>query len=380
MSQSKAIRETVLRSLAAVGATQEAAFYAKLFTAQDPERFALMVLDPRCLKKPLLEALLSNLRILFELGLTPVLLIGALSDDRATLKYQGQKLMRELESASIFALKLDTATYKLIPEIKKVTQGGRLAVLEMTDRRGKMNLQSLVSHLNPHKIIFLQPSGGIIQNGQRLSNLNIDNMYDKLDPDSLTSGQTRFVRLVRDLSQEKMRQTVYVMASPLNLLPELFTTQGSGTMLRRAVTLHIVNTLVKLDVISLNTSIDAAFGKPIQPKFLQSKIHKAYIENTYRGGAIVTTLAGLPYLSKFWVIQEAQGEGIGRDIWEALCADIPAFFWRSRMGNPFNGFYMRHCDGMQLSGEWRVFWKGVDAVDIPRAIMAAGAAPDDFIQ
>ena len=78
---SSAIRDSVLRSLSAVGAIDEAHFYAELFSSQDAERFALIVLDPRCLKNPLLEALISNLRILFDLGLSPILLVGALDHD-----------------------------------------------------------------------------------------------------------------------------------------------------------------------------------------------------------------------------------------------------------------------------------------------------------
>ena len=55
------IRGTVLNSLSAIGATKEAKFYADLFAAQDAEKFALIVIDPRCLKNPLLEAFISNL-------------------------------------------------------------------------------------------------------------------------------------------------------------------------------------------------------------------------------------------------------------------------------------------------------------------------------
>ena len=39
-----AIRDTVLRSLSAVGATKEAKYYAELFAAQQAERFALCLL------------------------------------------------------------------------------------------------------------------------------------------------------------------------------------------------------------------------------------------------------------------------------------------------------------------------------------------------
>ena len=40
------MRETVLKSLSAVGAQHEAKFYADLFARQDAETFAMIVLDP----------------------------------------------------------------------------------------------------------------------------------------------------------------------------------------------------------------------------------------------------------------------------------------------------------------------------------------------
>jgi len=372
------IRQTVLRSLSAVGATKEAKFYAELFAAQDAERFALIVIDPRCLKNPLLEALISNLRILSDLGLSPVLLVGALDDDRTSVKFQSQRLAKELDLASVQIAKLNTASYQLIPEVRQKARKGMIPILEMTERRGKMNLMTLVKELKPNKVIFLQPSGGINREGERLSFVNIDRLEESLNLDDLTLGQSRFIALVQELAEEKGNEAVYVMASPLNLLAELFTTKGSGTMLRRAAPIMTIPTLARTDKAQLKTSIEEAFGKEIKPIFLRSKIYKGFIEESYRGGAIFTQLAGLPYLSKFWVSKAAQGEGIARDIWDMMCSDIPAFFWRSRMGNPFNEWYMSACDGMQISGEWRVFWKGLDAPEVPGAIIAAASAPDDF--
>jgi len=197
--------------------------------------------------------------------------------------------------------------------------------------------------------------------------------------ENLSAGQLRFVKLVQELSKDKTNKSVYVIASPLNLLTELFTTKGSGTMLRRAAPIKTIKTLVKLNKTALKTSIEEAFDKSIEPAFLTSKIHRGFIEHDYRGGAIFTELAGLPYLSKFWVSKEAQGEGIARDIWDVMSAEISAFFWRSRMKNPFNDWYMHACEGMQISGEWRVFWKGLEAPEVPGAIIAAASAQDDFI-
>jgi len=126
--------------------------------------------------------------------------------------------------------------------------------------------------------------------------------------------------------------------------------------------------------------MESAFDKPLKKDFFKTKVKSGFVEETYRGGALFTELAGLPYLSKFWVIKEARGEGIARDIWDIATEAMPVFFWRSRMENPFNDWYMRGCDGMQISDGWRVFWKGLTALEVPAAIIAAANAPDDFLK
>ncbi len=372
------LRDTVMRSLAAFGAQQEAEFYARLFRAEDPQRFALVVLDPRCLKNPLLEALISDLRILADLELTPVLLVGALDDDRTSITFQARRLFKELEAANIKTIKLNCASYGLLPDVTRQSKAGRMVILEMTERRGKMNLQKLVAELNPGKVIFLQPSGGLRRDGKRLAVVKLSEVNDGLRADALSPGQAKFIQLAGQLASDENNRASYVMASPLNLLAELFTTKGSGTLMRRSATVQSRESYSGLDQAALRMGMEEAFGKTLNPNFFARSIHRAIIEKNYRGGAIFSQLSGLPYLSKFWVNREAQGEGIARDIWEKSCAEIPSFFWRSREANPFNQWYMNACDGMQVSGDWRIFWKGLDAPEIPGAIIAAASAPHDF--
>lgn len=373
------IRQTVIRSLSAVGAKQEAQFYAELFAAQAPERFALIVLDPRCLKNPLLEALVSDLRILSDLGLTPVLLIGEMNSDATSNKFQTQRLHKALDGADVRSTKLNMATYGLMDEIRKLCEKGQLPILEMTERPGALKLDSLIAAIKPAKVIFLQPSGGISRNGQRIAVINIDAPSVLKSADSLTEGQSNFVDKAKLLMMRENNSAVYIMASPLNLLSELFTTKGSGTLMRRGAKINAITHLSELKSKPLKQSMETAFGKPIKPKFLKSAISSGFVEENYRGGALFTNLAGLPYLSKFWVIQEARGEGIARDIWDVAIDSTPVFFWRSRMGNPFNDWYMRGCDGMQVTNGWRVFWKGLTSPEVPGAIIAASSAPDDFL-
>ena len=376
------IRETVLKTLSAVGAQHEAKFYAELFAQQDAETFAMIVLDPRCLKKPLSEALIAALRILSNLQLSPILIIGALEDARTSTKFQAQSLSKSLDRIGVRSLKLNTASYGLIKEVRKTARAGKIPILEMTDRRGKMNLSGLVKALQPKKIIFLQPSGGLTLDGARRPNLMVQDLPDMMERETFSAGQIRFLNCVLELEKTAKRRRSYVIASPLNLLGELFTTRGSGTLIRRAVELKTGTSFSDFSKPDLNDALDAAFGKRLSPLFFDKTLYKGFVETEYRGGALFIEQAGQPYLSKFFVLREARGEGIARDIWEAACAEVPSFVWRSRMGNPFNSWYMKECDGMQraknASGDWRIFWKGLDASKIGDSIEAAISAPDDF--
>ena len=376
------MRETVLRSLSAVGAQHEAKFYAELFARQDAETFAMIVIDPRCLKNPLLEALISALRILSNLELSPILIVGAMEDARTSIKFQAQRLSRDLERSGVRASKLNTASYGLISAVRKAARAGKMPILEMTDRRGDMSLSGLVTALLPNKIIFLQPSGGLSQDGKRLANLKVSDLPNVMEAESFSAGQIRFLDSVLELEKTAEARRSYVIASPLNVLGELFTTRGTGTLIRRGIEITRGDAYQAFDIPKLARAIETAFDKRLNPNFFDAPLHKGFVDRDYRGGAIFIEQAGVPYLSKFFVLREARGDGIARDIWDAASEGVPSFIWRSRMGNPFNQWYMRQCDGMQRakseSGDWRIFWKGLEASVIGDAIVAAATAPDDF--
>lgn len=378
MSAKSHVRDLVIKSLSAIGAEREAKFYAELFAQQDPEKFALIVLDPRCLKNPLLESLASNLSILSDLGLTPILLIGALDSDRTRVRFMSQRLSKDLDGMDVRSAQLNTASYQLFPEIRKLTAKGKIPILEFTNAQQAIDLEGVISELQPAKVIFLQPSGGLSINGERIPVINIDHMDERLRDVSLSEGQETFKNLVTELLGSPENKSVYIMASPLNLLSELFTTRGSGTLVRRGAPLLTIKKLAELDEIRLATSISKSFEKTINPSFFEMAIKSAIIERDYRGGAIITNKKGLAYLSKFWVTREARGEGIARDIWDATVLQQPKLFWRSREGNDFNHWYMNVCHGMQQVEGWRVFWRGLDARDIPKAVKFASTALDDF--
>ena len=60
------------------------------------------------------------------------------------------------------------------------------------------------------------------------------------------------------------------------------------------------------------------------------------------------------------VLDEAQGEGLGRAVWQVMRDENPRLFWRSRHGNPVNPFYYSESDGCLKQEKWKVFWYGMD--------------------
>jgi acetylglutamate kinase len=371
-------REAVLRSLVAIGSARETAFYTALFQEHSPEKFALIVLDPRCLKNPLLEALLSTMKILSDIGLTPILVIGALDDDPTSTRFQTQRLCRELEAIGIINSKLNCASYQLIDSVQRLAHGGRIVVLEMTESRQGLDVAGLIGELEPAKVIFLQPSGAIRVDGKRLDVVDIDDMERTLPMDALSKGQGKFLDMVQKLAVHTDYRCTYVMASPLNLLGELFTVKGTGTMLRRGAKITSCADYSCRSMEPLRASIENAFSRSLKESFFERPITYLAYEANYRAGAILSPVDDLQYLSKFWVTKEARGEGLARDVWRSLLAQHKTFFWRSRNNNHFNTWYMKICDGMQISGEWRVFWKGLSPLQIPNAVTIAANFPDDF--
>ncbi|HID38408.1 MAG TPA: hypothetical protein EYP36_02705, partial [Calditrichaeota bacterium] len=174
MPKNESVREIVMRSLIAVGSESEASFYTEIFQNLAPEKFALIAIDPRCLKSPLFEALISDLKVLSNLGLTPVLVVGAMHADKSNVRFQSERLCKALDTAKIKTSKLNCASYQFITDVRRKAETGHFVVLEMTEAGRGLDLKQLADRLEPSKMIFLQPSGGFRVDGKRLAVVNID--------------------------------------------------------------------------------------------------------------------------------------------------------------------------------------------------------------
>jgi bifunctional N-acetylglutamate synthase/kinase len=243
-------------------------------------------------------------------------------------------------------------------------------------------LGALSDGLKTRKLIFVSRRGGLRlrQSEVELPIINLSTDYDGLVAKRLLSPRRlSFLQQSRRLLVEQTTHRMFVaVTSSLLLLRELFTIRGAGTLIKRGSSIVVKHALGEIDAERLSALLTSSFGRELEPAFFDREMERAYIEESYRGAALVrqTPLGG--YLCKLAVDREAQGEGLGRDLWQLVVGDYPTLFWRTRHDNPILPFYLQECDGMARTEKWHVFWKGLAAERIPEAIATALAQPVDF--
>jgi acetylglutamate kinase len=131
------------------------------------------------------------------------------------------------------------------------------------------------------------------------------------------------------------------------------------------------------DLPRLRQLIESAFGRKLLPDYFDiTKLHRAYVSENYRAAVILTSEDAGIYLDKFAVLDEAQGEGLGRAVWQVMRDANPTLFWRSRHGNPVNPFYDAESDGCIKQDKWKVYWYGPAGFDlIERYVRTCEARP-----
>jgi acetylglutamate synthase len=373
--------QAVLQFLASVGPSADAEFYLRLFRGRARESFAALVVEAAALEHDA-DGVAVDLRFLRDLELTPVVVLGLDGPDTAAAHGEAlRELLRDAEvEAQTFAIGAEDPDYA---EMTAAVRRGVIALvtLQANDASTRLSgLARMLTALVTHKLIFLSPEGGLSQRGERLSVVNLSTEYDALHGGyQLDARQRRLLedsrRLVFDLVPHPL---LIAVTSPLNLLHELFTVKGAGTLLRQGARITRHDGYAGVDRDKLSALLTSSFGKAPAPGLWSRPLAHAYIEADYRGAALVqnTELGG--YLSKFAVTREAQGEGIGQDLWNALVADHPALVWRARRANPIRAWYERKCQGRFEAGDWTVYFRGLHTAQVQAAIEFSLTQPADF--
>jgi len=391
--------EVVLTFLESVGRRSEAELYLRLFRKLPKESFALIAPGGPVVREGG-GALVEQLHFLAELGLYAPLVLGLFDPESAAAG--AERLFKRLPSAGLSPTLHDADEPELVETLRRELRSERLPIVTfLPDPNRGLNerlaaLAALAHGLDTRKIVLLRRRGGIparadrpiqLAPGHTLSasggwvsviNLRTDRepllaakRLAKRDLELIEGAHT----LVRAVG---MSSLLVSLTSPLNLLKELFTVKGAGTLIKAGTEILRRDSYAEVDTGRIRQLLEESFGRPLAPDFFEQPPLAVFFEASYRGAAILHSKPPAPYLTKFAVMPEAQGEGIGHDLWHALERDFPRIFWRARPENPIAAWYQAECDGMLRRPGWNIYFRGLEPEVIPELVVHAEAIPSDF--
>jgi acetylglutamate kinase len=426
-------RQTIIRLLSSMGSAKEISQYLKRFSQLDAARFAVVKVGGAVLRDDF-DALASSLAFLQDVGLTPIVVHGAgpqldaelaaagigkrtvdglrvtspetLAIVRRVFHAQNLRLVEALQAqdgratsivSGVFeADYLDRDTLGLVGNVRGVhlapiqasLQAGSIPVIaslgetaggQILNINADYAANALVQQLRPYKIVFLTGTGGLLDgDGRVIDSINLTTEYEHLMAQPWIDGGMRVkLEQVKQLLDGLSPASSVSITRPAELAKELFTHKGSGTLVRRGERVLQAASWDELDLPRLRDLVESAFGRKLAPDYFErTELHRAYVSENYRAAVILTKEDAGIYLDKFAVLDDAQGEGLGRAVWQVMREQVPRLFWRSRRGNPVNPFYFAECDGCIKQPRWKVFWYGFDDLaDIGRCIDHCDARP-----
>ncbi len=417
MEAHKHTRKTIVRLLSSMGSAKEIQQYLKRFSQLDAKRFAVVKVGGAVLRDDL-PALTSSLTFLQQVGLTPIVLHGAgpqldeelsaagiekqtvnglrvttpqaLAIVRKVFQEQNLRLVEALQTMDTRATSvlsgvftstyLDRDTYGLVGKVSRIN----LAPIEASLRAGSIPViasmgeteegqilnvnadfaaNELVRVLQPYKIVFLTGTGGLLDDkGRIIDSINLSTEFEHLMAQPWINGGMRLkIEQIADLLADLPLTSSVSITQPSELAKELFTHKGSGTLVRRGEKVRRFESWEGIDLERMRSLIESSFGRTLVPDYFErTKPFRIYVSENYRTAMILTMEDGLPYLDKFAVLDDAQGEGLGRAVWQVMREENPQMFWRSRHGNSVNHFYYAESDGCLKQPNWKVFWYGLE--------------------
>ncbi len=427
------MRNTIVRLLSNMASAKEIQQYLKRFSQIDAARFAVVKVGGAVLRDDI-DALVSSLAFLQQVGLTPIVVHGAgpqldeqmrmagiekrtvnnlrvtdasvLSVVRRVMREENLKLVEALQAQGVRATSiqsgvfeaefLDREIYALVGKVVRVDTDGIQAAIkvgsipviaslaetcegQIVNVNADWAASELIKTLQPYKIVFLTGTGGLLdEHGKVIDSINLSTEYEHLMAQPwLNGGMQVKIEQIKELLDALPLSSSVSITRPAELAKELFTHRGSGTLVRRGERVLRVDSWIGLDVVRLRGLIESAFGRTLAPDYFdRTSLHRAYVSENYRAAVILTAEGAGTYLDKFAVLDDAQGEGLGRAVWQVMRDENPRLFWRSRRGNPVNAFYWNECYGSIKQPLWKVFWYGInDFAEIARCVEHCDARP-----
>jgi acetylglutamate kinase len=425
----KDMRPTIVRLLSNMASTREVQLYLRRFSQVDASRFAVVKVGGAVLRDEL-GALVSSLAFLQQVGLTPIVLHGAgpqldetmadagiekklidglrftspegLAVVRRVFQLENLRLVEALQAEGVRATSilsgvfectfLGRRKYGLVGRVSRVHTSaieaaiavgsipviaslGETAGGQIVNVNADWAANQLVKRLQPYKIIFLTGTGGLLDaRGKVIDSINLSTEYESLMRQPwLHSGMRVKLEQIHDLLMQLPPSSSLSITRPDEMTKELFTHRGSGTLVRRGERILTYTSWKKVDLDRLRALIESSFNRKLSDDYFGiTKPFRIYCSEHYRAGIVLTREHGLAYMDKFVVSEDAQGEGLGRAMWQVMRAENAQLFWRSRRGNAVNEFYFANSDGAMKDEQWTVFWYGLPDWETIRAAVEHG--------
>ncbi|PJZ69005.1 acetylglutamate kinase [Leptospira perolatii] len=371
-------QEILLKLLEVTENSKDSFQFLKLFRSLEPEKFAIIHANSETLVESA-EALLYNLKLLQKLELFPIVVLEkdavsyanlffrAPSPTKVTLKEVKDRNQEDFSEPMPGAQSLPAKWFRTPSqplESVKLSLKERKIPVFVTDVNGQevyTYLAKLCSQLSTRKLVLLTVRGGVhTPKNKKISILDFESTEEISAEDrNLAQDCRKIYEIVRDPNFQ-----IAVTSAP-GLLKELFTIKGSGTLFRKKNKIEFHDDITKLDRTKLNQLIENAFRRKLKEGFWENQFSGILLESEYKGCAIFQKTDWGTFLSKFAVDEIARGEGVGRDIWDAMLERYPKVFWRARSENSISKWYTKECDGMLKEEVWIYFWIGLHDSEIP---------------
>ncbi len=395
-----ATAEAVVTFLDSVGRRSEAELYLRLFRELPQESFALIAAETVPLAAQG-SSIAEQLRFLVDLGLLAPVVVGLFDSNLAHAA--ADRFVRRLGAERLESVIYRFGTQGLGAAIRADLQNGVIPILIFDDpsetrSRRFQRLGDLAAELGSRKIVIVRQHGAVGNDVDRdaelaprypllmgrdgISVINLRAEFELFRQKRLLSADD--MSLLQDIQvlYERVQtpSLVFNVTGPFDVLKELFTVKGAGTVVRRGTSISRFERYADLDQERLRRLIESSFGRALNPGLFTRPLLVGYIAPEYNGAALLEPNPIAAILSKFVVDPVAQGEGIGRDIWQAMILEQPRVIWRARSKNPICSWYAWQCDGMMRRGYWTVYWRGVEPDRVPEVVDLMLSRPDDLVR
>lgn len=410
-------RQIIQEVLTQLSSSHEAQYYLDQYSSNEEMRFAVIKVGGGILAERL-EDLAASLSVIRHLGLHPIIVHGAGPQLDTAIKAAGienkkvdglrvsseevmaiarpvmykanRNLVNALEQHQVRAVGMQNNIFRCdyenqekfglvgkitgidIESIKTTIQNGSTPVIaslgesasgQILNINADIAARELVWAIKPSKVIFITPTGGLLNADNNLiSSISLQNDYASLMNSSwVHSGMRLKLQQIHDLLEPLSNSASVSITSVDNLVKELFTHRGAGTLINKGESINVSDSISKDEIKPLKSLIESAFGKKLEADyFAQQNIHKVLISESGGAAAIVVNgFNGVPYLDKFAVTPEARGKGYAAALWRSLKSHCPQLYWRSRINNAFTPWYYKKADFSMKDHNWVSFSYGV---------------------